>query len=170
MTEDQILVVPHNTNESITQEFTCNATGAPNLHIYWRHKNSLIQTNTEKYSIETTNVTTNSLLITLHSVLTIKDPSLTDSGNVTCAAGIKYRKDSDFANVNNLIIITASEKRDLVVLGELKNVHSHFQYILHNTLHVILKFYRPCINPIHAIVFLCVVFPCICFKTFCCKI
>ena len=124
MTEDQILVVPHNTSEPITQQFTCNATGAPNLQVFWRHENSSIQTDNEKYSIKTENVSTNHLLTTLHSVLTIKDPSLTDSGSVTCEAGIRYRKDSDFPNVNNLATATEIAKRNLVVLGELETTYT----------------------------------------------
>jgi hypothetical protein len=117
MTEDQILVVPPNTSEPITQQFTCNATGAPNLEIVWKHKDRLIRRSNEKYSIKTDNVTTNTPLMALHSVLTIRDPAIIDSGPVTCEAGIRYRKDSEnSANDDNFITTIESATRHLIVL------------------------------------------------------
>ena len=115
MTEDQILVVPPNTSEAITQQFTCNATGTPNLEIVWKHKGRLIQEN-QKYSIEMDDVATNSPLMTLHSVLTIRNPAIIDSGPVSCEAVIRYRKDS--ANVNSSISIIENVTSSLIVLGE----------------------------------------------------
>ena len=117
MTEDQILVVPPNTSEPITQQFTCNATGAPNLEIVWTHKERLIQGNSDKYS---ENVSTSTSLMAVHSILTIRDPELSDSGPVTCEARISYRQGSaDSANEGSFVTTTVTSRSNLVVLGEL---------------------------------------------------
>ena len=132
MTEDQILVVPPNTSDPLTQQFTCNATGTPNLEIVWKHKDRLIRRNNEKYSIKTDDVTPNSSLITLHSVLTIRDPEIIDSGPVSCEARIRYRKDSEnSANDDNFITTIESATRHLIVLGELcmLNIYVHSTHL-----------------------------------------
>ena len=121
MTEDQILVVPPNSSDPITQQFTCNATGAPNLEIVWKHKGRLIQRSNEKYSIKMDDVTPNYPLMTLHSVLTIRAPAIIDSGPVSCEAVIRYRKDS--ANVNSSISIIENVTSSLIVLGERHMMH-----------------------------------------------
>ena len=163
MTEDQILVVPPNTNEPITQQFTCNATGTPNLEIVWKHKGRLIRRSNEKYSIKTDNVTPNSSLMTLHSVLTIKDPAIIDSGPVTCEAGIRYRKDSEnFANDDNFITTIESATRHLIVLGELcmLNIYVYTQYTLNNLtlqLHYYTVCGSSCVQLLHCFLICCVV-------------
>ena len=108
MTENQILVVP-----PITQQFTCNATGAPSLEIVWSHKDRLIQGNSDKYSIKTVVVSTNTPLMALHSVLTINNSTPTDSGPVTCEARISFRQDGSF------VTLPVSSRSNLVVLVEM---------------------------------------------------
>ena len=80
----------------------------------------MIQGSNEKYSIVTDDVFTNTPLMALHSVLTIRDLAIIDSGPVSCEAGIRYRKDSeDSANVDNFIIRIETATRHLIVHGEL---------------------------------------------------
>ena len=116
MTEDQILVVPQNTSESITQQFTCNATGAPDLEIVWKHKDRLIQENGDKYSVI---VSRNSPLMAIHSVLTIRNPTIIDSGPIICGASIRYRKDSEDSANPDILTTFVSSTKNLTVLGEL---------------------------------------------------
>ena len=121
MSEDQILVVPPNPSEPITQQFTCNATGAPNFEIVWTHKDRMIQGNSEKYS---ENASTSTSLMAVHSVLTIKDPGLVDSGPVTCEARISYRQGSaDSANEGSFVTTSVTSRSNLVVLGELYTIN-----------------------------------------------
>ena len=126
MSENQILVVPPNPSEPITQQFTCNATGAPNLEIAWKHKERLIRRNSDKYSIKTDADSTDTPLMALHSVLTIKDPTIIDSGSVTCGVSIRYREDSeDSANRDNLVTTFVSSRKNLTILGELYTMFVH---------------------------------------------
>ena len=122
------MVVQPNTSEPITQQFTCNATGAPHLKIVWKHKDRLIQRNDDKYSIETDGASTNSPLMALQSVLTITNPELIDSGPITCEAITSYRQDSgDTANEGSLVMTSVRSRSNLVVLGEL---HTMFVCVL----------------------------------------
>ena len=58
--------------------------------------------NNEKYSVKSVEVSTTAHLMVLHSVLTIKEPELADSGPIVCVVTTEYGKDTA-TSVNNLI-------------------------------------------------------------------
>ena len=117
MTDDQILSIS-NVSEKVTQQFICNATGTPALEITWKHNDKKIGTD-KKYSIRKEVSIDNDHLTAVHSVLTINDPALTDSGTVVCVASISFRSDGP----NNLdpsrTTTSVDLERGLIVLGEL---------------------------------------------------
>ena len=75
--------------------------------------------NNEKYSVKSVEVSTTDRLMALHSVLTIKEPELADSGPIVCVVTTEYGKDTS-TTVNNLIpeYRTVESVVNLIVLGE----------------------------------------------------
>ena len=118
MTDNQILSVS-NVSEKVTLQFICNATGTPALEVTWKHNDKEIKRSDKKYSVTKGVSINNDHLTVVHSVLTINDPALTDSGTVVCVASISFRSDGP----NNLdpsrMTTSVDLERGLIVLGEL---------------------------------------------------
>lgn len=115
MTHDQILSVNSTIGEVL--QFVCNATGTPHLELIWAHNGMTIPEN-DKRRIVKNEVSTNGMLTVIYSVLTISDPTLTDTGTISCEASISFRKDNS-TTTNTGAVRTISEKleRELIVLG-----------------------------------------------------
>lgn len=122
MTDDQILSV-NSTSEQVLQ-FVCNATGTPHLELIWAHNGVTIQENDKRHLVKN-EVSTNSMLTILYSVLTISDPTLTDTGTISCEASISFKKDNSTTSRTSAVR-TISEKleRELIVLGMYKCMYS----------------------------------------------
>lgn len=122
MTDDQILSV-NSTSEEVLQ-FVCNATGTPHLELTWAHNGMTIEENDNRHLVKN-EVSTNSMLTVIYSVLTISDPTLTDTGTISCKASISFQKDNS-TTTNTGAVRTISEKleRELIVLGMHKCNHT----------------------------------------------
>ena len=113
---DQMFIV--HPNEPIPSiNFSCNATGFPNLQIQWFHNDNLVLLDNEYFTTE--NITTpdeNGLTTAVQSNLRAKAPRLANSGKITCQASIVYNREEN-GEMGEDADTSNSLSRSLTVLG-----------------------------------------------------
>lgn len=117
LSEDQLHVVYSENKTSLSPiQFICNASGAPDLKVYWKHNENILSSG-NTFTIDTQTDTSEGLTLA-HSILQINRPSLANSGNITCLVSIQYR--SEDATSSEPLLRAISRSRSLTVLGKFK--------------------------------------------------